>query len=281
MGEYKERVINYFRDKAEEYDLVDDQIYWVLSDNLLWKILKDNALDKLDEEFSFVDAGGGTARWTVKILEEYKKSTGKIIDLSEDMLIQAKQKIIKKSLNNRVKVEQADLDKYEIKQNDKYDIAFSFHNVLGFVKNPKNVMKKMYDMVNEGGYVVALTPNLYHNIYFNIYVDDFKLAKEAYEEGRGKFTSDMPAMHMFTPQSLRNIYNEIGIEIVGVYGFPITIYPGMQETQLRGETKKLENILNDEEKFNFIFNTELQLYKNEDAAGRGNQIIIIGRKKSK
>lgn len=280
MNAYKQSVVDYFKKKSEEYDLVDNQKYWVLSDEILWYILKEHILNQLVGDFSFVDAGGGTGRWSLKILEGYKKSTGLIIDLSEDMLRQAKKKTMERNLNLRLKFEQADLDNYQIKEDSSnYDLAFSFHNVLGFVKSPESVIDTMYKMVKKNGYIVSLVPNLYHNIYFNISNNNLDLANEALETNRGRFTIDMPSMNMFTPNKLREIYNQIGIRIEGVYGFPNMIYPGMMETQLQGHTQHLQNILEDNKNFEKIKNIELNLYQNIDSVGRGNQLIIIGKKK--
>lgn len=278
MNAYKQSVVTYFKEKAKDYDLVDNQYYWVLSDNILWEILKKHVLNKLEKDFSFVDAGGGTGRWSLKILEGYEQSKGLIVDLSEDMLQQARNKVNKRNLEKRLIFQQADLDHYEIEEEEVFDLAFSFHNVLGFVKNPEEVISTMYKMVKKGGYVVSLVPNLYHNIYFNLFNNKIELAQEAIQTKKGRFTEDMPAMNMFTPNKLEEIYNNIGIHIEGVYGFPNTLYPGMMETQLHGHTESLQNILEDKEKYELILNMELELYENSDTVGRGNQLIIIGRK---
>lgn len=82
---------------------------------------------------------------------------------------------------------------------------------------------------------------------------------------------------MFTPESLKDTYNKVGIDVLGIYGFPIVIYPGMQETQLRGQTETISSILSNQLEFNKIFDIEKSLYKNQEAAARGNQLIIIGR----
>ena len=64
-----------------------------------------------------------------------------------------------------------------------------------------------------------------------------------------------------------------------VSGFPITIYPGMQETQLRGSSNHILNILESDEIFDKIYNLEKYMFKNSDTAARGNQIFIVGIKR--
>lgn len=281
MSDYKSSVVTYFKDKAEEYDLVDDQIYWVLSDVLLWEILQKNVLDKLPAEFSFFDAGGGTGRWTLRMLEGYPQSNGKIVDLSEDMLRQARKKVEHKQLTARVSIQQADLDTFEVGSGlkESCDLAFSFHNVLGFVKDPLQVIGKMAETVKPGGYVVSLVPNYYHNLFFNLSHNRLDLAEETFNQFKGKFTGDMPEMHMFTPGSLKEIYSKLELQVENVFGFPVAIYPGFQETQLRGQTERLQGLLENEDNYNRILDMERKLYANEEAASRGNQIIIIGKKR--
>ena len=102
--DFEEEVIDYFKNKAAKYDLVDNQIYWVFSDALLWHLLKKNFLDNLPESFHFLDAGGGTGRWTIKILESFPKATGVILDLSKDMTNEALKKAKLLKLADRLAV---------------------------------------------------------------------------------------------------------------------------------------------------------------------------------
>jgi ubiquinone/menaquinone biosynthesis C-methylase UbiE len=52
---------SYFAEKAEKYDEVEDQVYWKLSDELLWFQMQ-KYLNSYRENFTFLDAGGGTGR---------------------------------------------------------------------------------------------------------------------------------------------------------------------------------------------------------------------------
>lgn len=270
-------VLNYFKNKAKDYDLVEGQTYWVLSDKLLWEIFKETVLNKLPENFKFLDAGGGTGRWTLKILEEFPKAQGMIIDISREMLNEARSKVKKRNYEKRVKIIEQNLEQIDNVKDDEFEISFNFHNVLGFVENPNTVINELHRVTKKGGYVVSLVPNLYHNIFFNIFVGNMELANETMKTKRGRFTKEMPKMNMFTPDSIKDIYEKIGIKVELLSGFPITIYPGMQETQIDGNSEHVQDILSDEKTFNEIYNIEKSLFKNSDTASRGNQIYIIGR----
>ena len=272
-------VLDYFKNKAKNYDLVEKQKYWKLSDKLLWEIFKETVLNKMPKDFKFLDAGGGTGRWSIKILEEYPRANGMIIDISKEMLNEAKYKINKGQYGNRIELLEQNLEQIRNVNDNEFDLSFNFHNVLGFVKNPKLVINELNRVSKKGGYIVSVVPNLYHNIFFNIFVGDIELANETINKQKGRFTREMPIMNMFTPDSIKKIYEEIGIHTELLSGFPITIYPGMQETHINGNSEHVKNILSNVKVFNEIYSIEKRLFENSfDTASRGNQIYIVGRK---
>lgn len=268
-------VIDYFKAKADQYDCVDQQIYWVLSDTLLWVYFKKNILDKLPPDFKFLDAGGGTGRWTLKILEAFPQAQGVIYDLSQAMTNQA---ILKVGANrSRLKVINANLnDVKNLLPEAQFDLIFNFHNVLGFVDSPEQVLKDLSTLLLKNGYLVSLLPNRYHSLYFNLAVNAISEANHTNASSHGRFTANMPYMNLFTPQEGQKLYEACELETVHLTGFPNFIYPGMQETQLHGSTVTLENKL--QENFDTILAIEMAHLDREDIAARGNNIFIAGQK---
>jgi ubiquinone/menaquinone biosynthesis C-methylase UbiE len=276
-------VIEYFRHKAEDYDLVDLQCYWRLSDAILQHLFQTKVLDFLDktsEGIRFFDAGAGTGRWSLNILDHYSNAKGKLVDLSESMLSVAEKKFRAKGFFDNITIQQDNLDSLDWQQFNGFNLAFSFHNVIGFVEQPARLIANMAKIIEPSGYVVILAPNLYHNVFFNINVNNVAFSESALETHTGRFTSDMPAMHMFTPSSLRTCFEEAGLKNIFISGFPSSIYPQMQETQLHGSTEGLVNLLEDQEQFQRILAIEKQLLGFSDLAARGNQLIAIGQKPS-
>lgn len=274
----KEKVVEYFRDKAETYDLSEQQTYWQLSDALLW-LKFEETLKNLPDNFSFFDAGGGTGRWTMMILEKYPKCQGTIFDLSEDMLQQARRKIEKSKFSQRVKVIQGNLCSLdEVMLSHKFDLSLNFHNVLGFVEDPALVIKNLAGLTKPQGIVISFVPNLYHNIFFNLLMGNLQFALDAITTNKGRFTTTMPPMHLFTPESISELYTNCSIEPIEILGFPATIYPGFQETQSQGSTKRIEDLIGSPDNFNMILKIE-QALMHRDTASRGNNIYISGRVK--
>lgn len=279
MDQYKKKVIKYFKEKAADYDLVELQDYWRFSDELLWMKFKE-LLKGLPKNFVFIDAGGGTGRWTFKILKNFPYSTGFILDLSDEMLDVARQKGSDFITKRRLLLIKGDLTELKLSEFkiDQVNLCFNFHNVLGFTPDPKKAVKQMTKFIKKGGYLVSFVPNLYHLIYFNISNGKVKEANTAWLENKGRFTTKMPKINLFTPEKISEIYLRAGLEVTNLTGFPLTLYPGYLETQLRGSTKSLLTLLKRKKTFNSLLKIELNLIQNPEVASRGNNIYIVGRK---
>lgn len=277
MSKTTHDTIAYFKNKADKYDLVEEQAYWQLSDQLLWKVFKKEVLDQLPAGFTFFDAGGGTGRWSLKVLQEYPESTGYTYDLSEDMLRQAMAKREANDLKDRWTIRQGDLHAIEGVQPASVDVCFNFHNVLGFVEEPLKMLHEVVKLLKPKGYLVSFTPNLYHALYFNISLGRIEEARKL-TGGKGRFTLEMPDIYMFTPKQLQEYYLECGLKVLNLKGFPAFIYPGFLETQIEGNTQTLSEILSDPAVFESILEIESQYLDVEELVSRGNNIFIVGQK---
>lgn len=271
-------IMKYFKDKADRYDDVDEQIYWRLSDKLLWHFLQETVLKKFNTPFLFLDAGGGTGRWSIKILEQFDNASGFICDLSTDMLEQAKTKKNKLALGERLQLVNGNIQNMNQFNDKKFDVAFNFHNVLGFVDSPEDALKELARVTKSDGWVVSFVPNFYHCMFFNISVGSVDEAEYCYKHQKGRFTNDMPYMNLFTPQSITDLYERVDLKVEFISGFPSLIYPGYQETQLSGSTQGLMDILEQESSFDKIFDMEKSSSLHPGIAPRGNNLLVVGRK---
>jgi SAM-dependent methyltransferase len=265
----------YFKYKAKQYDDVDKQYYWKLSDDLLWWNLQ-KFLKKLPKNFRFLDAGGGTGRWSERILHSYPHATGVICDISTSMLDVAETKMSKEISQKRLALVCQPLEEYV--NTNSFDVCFNFHNVLGFVKNPKLTISNLAASAKRGGFVISMVPNLYHLLFFTISQNRSSEAFRVMRTSMGRFTNTMPYIHLFTPESIRKIYKLASLTTIYLGGFPITIYPFFQETQISGNSHGLSELLGDKTIFNRILKVEKSLYAQPDIASRGNNLFIVGIK---
>ncbi|MFJ3976506.1 MULTISPECIES: bifunctional 2-polyprenyl-6-hydroxyphenol methylase/3-demethylubiquinol 3-O-methyltransferase UbiG [unclassified Streptomyces] len=270
-------VQDYFSVKAEAYDDVDLQPYWMLSDRLLAAALKDEVLSRLPEGFRFLDAGCGTGRWTTFFAEQAPTSRGTSFDLTAEMLGVAEEKAQRRGFADRVSFVRGDLaDVSETLDGQTFDLAFNFHNVLGFVADPEKVIADIAGLLNPGGLLVSFLPSVWHTAFFNISVGNLDEAEKALGR-RGRFTTQMPDMHLFDLERIEKMHAAAGLELAVVSGFPNLIYPGYQETQLHGSTEKLVDILADDN-VDRIFEMENRLRTTPGIAPRGNNLFVVSRR---
>jgi ubiquinone/menaquinone biosynthesis C-methylase UbiE len=270
-------VQKYFADKADQYDAVDQQTYWQLSDRLLWQALDQFVLKNLPAGFRFCDAGGGTGRWSLKVLQNYASSQGVTVDFSAAMLEQARAKCSAHGLTGRWELLERDLHAIDDIPSESFDLVFNFHNVIGFVADPEKVIFNLKRILKSGGVLCTLAPNAYHAAFFNLKNGNLEETRKAIAQ-KGRFTTQMPDIHLFTPDSLKALMDRAGLTTTTLTGFPSLIYPGYAETQLHGQTQSLADMLSDPEMQTRIFEIEKSVIGHADVAARGNNIFIAATK---
>lgn len=277
-GEHAE-VLQYFRDKADGYDRVDEQLYWRLSDELLWEGLERYVLPVLPQGGRLLDAGGGTGRWIDRLLRARPDLTGVLFDLSPEMSRHAVDKAEYGGYADRLTVVNGDLmNVAEELDGQNFDLVISFHNVLGFVSEPTEVLSQLSSLMNVGAHMVLVLPNRYHAAFFNVMVGNLDEARSAVENRAGRFTPDMPKMHLFTPTELQGDLARVGLHTTVRTGFPVLVYPGYQETQLDGSSVGVERALSDPEHYQQIRDLELKLLGETALAERGNNLFFVAKR---
>ena len=273
---HEREVAKYFKEKAAQYDDVDTQAYWRLSDTLLWDLIGRVVERDLPQGFCFLDAGGGTGRWTERLLLAFPGASGVTFDMSADMLEVAARKKRKfpVSMQDRWETKLGDL--HELDMPRRFNLVLCTHNVLGFALEAKLVLARLIAATKPGGVFILVVPNAYHGIYFNVSQFDLHEADRIAEDDLGKFVPGMPDIDFFRPQRLRALLTELQAVDVVVSGFPMFIYPGHQETQLHGQTKSLAERLEDPVTFDALLDLERKFLYDEAAAARGNNLCFVG-----
>lgn len=274
-----EEVLGYFRNKADGYDRVDEQVYWRLSDELLWESIERYVLPGLPEGGRLLDAGGGTGRWTDRLLTARPDLTAVLYDLSPDMSKHARAKAEEKGYADRLTVVNGDLmNVAEDLAGQTFDLVISFHNVLGFVAEPTEVLRQLGTLMLPGSQMALVLPNRYHAAFFNIMVGNLEEAESAVVGRSGRFTPDMPSMHLFTPTELQGDLARAGLHTTVRTGFPVLVYPGYQETQLDGSSTGVTRTLSDPEHYARIRALELKLLGEASMAERGNNLLFVAKR---
>jgi ubiquinone/menaquinone biosynthesis C-methylase UbiE len=284
MSNYYKDVTEYFNGKADEYDDVDEQLYWVLSDRFYKEVLKRELKDFVSSqnELRILDAGAGTGRWTLFFHElfnnENRKVSGTLIDISADMLAVAKKKISEKKLDDVYNSVIGNIEDMKEVADDHYDLSLSFYNVLSFVENPTNAVREIGNKLKLGGMHISVVGNTYHALYFSVLTGRTKEIDRITNESKIAFNDLMPPMHCFTPNEIKELYLQNGFSKVEVKGGPNFMYPGMEETFVKGQTETIVSKLADDSALQKILDTELSMYDADDIVGRGNTLIVFATK---
>lgn len=271
-------VRDYFSEKADAYDDVDEQPYWMLSDELLWRMLGTHVLPRLPVGFRFLDAGGGTGRWSHRIASARPDCTGMLYDLTPEMSRHALEKARVHGYTDRFEVRTGDLaDVGAQLAGERFDLIFNFHNVLGFVGDPDAVIASLAELMTADGLLVSFVPSRWHASFFNLNLGRVAEAERCLD-GRGRFTDSMPDMHLFSPDRLTRLHRAAGLNIELLTGFPCLLYPGYQETQLHGSTDSLRRLLSDRGHFERLVALEQRVLTDPAAVGRGNNLFAVASK---
>jgi len=98
------------------------------------------------------------------------------------------------------------------------------------------------------------------------------------KSGKTRYTSEMPFIHCFTPNEIRKLYQKNGFKKVEVIGFPNFVYPNIEDARIEGQSRQSKNLLENKKNFQKILATEFRECFNQDVVGRGNVLLIIGKK---
>lgn len=282
MSNHNSATREYFKGKAAEYDDVDGQLYWVLSDNFYKEILKRELPRFLqNKDIRLLDAGAGTGRWTLFFSELFGAEydiRGTLVDLSPEMLDEARRKIESQGLSQKFECSEANIESLSEFKDSHYDVSLSFYNVLSFVENPSKALAEIARKLRPGGIHVSVVANTYHAYYFNILTDRLSELERTEHDSTVRFNSQMPPIHCFTPHELEALYLSSGFKNVEIMGGPNFIYPGMEETFVHGQTESLKKKLSGQEALNSILALELKHYKDQGIASRANTLLAIAQK---
>jgi len=278
-------VRKYFANKANKYDLVNKQLYWVLSDTLLKKVVKEKIIKPFLSytKLNILDAGAGTGRWSLILYNFLKHKNIKLhfdlVDITPEMLAEAEEKIKRLSgLDKIMKTHLKNIENLSDYNDNFYNIAISFYNVLSFVEKPKRVLNEIFKKLKRDGVYASIVANKYHSYFFSILTGRITELEKIKNRSKVRFTTEMPYIHCFTPKRIKELYEQTGFKEIEVIGFPNFIYPHMEDTKIEGQNEKSKSILKNKKILNKIVKIEFQECFNEDITGRGNTLLVIGKK---
>lgn len=261
----------FFTRRAPRYDRIADGEFWAFSDRLLWALLSARLLPALGAgPVRFLDAGGGTGRWSLRLLSALPGATGVLVDVSEGMLAVAREKARRRRAADRLSLVSHDLHRPIPRSLGRFDLALCFHNVAGLVADPAALLCRIAAAVRPGGHVAVVAPNLHQAAWVS--VRDGRLAelKRLRDRSAVKYGPGVPEVLVFTPSLLRDCLRRAGADEIEVFGFPVSVSPVDPD-------ESLPPSLSDPRARARLLPLEAALCQDEEVSPRGNSLLAIAR----
>lgn len=264
----KEIILKYFNNISTKYDENNKKLYWKLSDDLLWEIIK-KYIPK-NKSITFLELGAGTGEWSYKILKEFDNTKCVLVDFSNNMLSQAKLKLEK--FKNRVKIINSDVK--NLKLDERFDIILNIY-VLPFFDSADKLIEIVSSHLKSKGISISVGENFYNGLALNILKGNTNEIKKVVEKEIGTLSPYVPQLHFNKIDELEKIHKNHDIMPIFKCGYPVVSLIGAEEA-LTLSKNTISTILADN--YNYIFDIEMQYIQNEDLCNRGKYICIVGEK---
>ena len=262
-GEQERNVIKYYEKTAEEYDKEYEVPHFKrLYNKITWHYIE----PYLPESGVVLDAGGGTGKWTIPIVEKGLKVV--LYDISREMLNVARRKIVEKNLENMVVFKEGDICEIDF-PDDSFDFVLAEGDPISYCSNPDKAVGELARVLKPGCFMAAGVDSLF-SIVRGMLVrkgpeEAFKVLKER------RFFAEAWGFYCwaFSPSDLRSLFEKNGLEVVKIVGKTVA-YVSRPET---------EALLQDEEKAGKLLELELMLCEEPSIVGYGGHLHIVARKK--
>lgn len=190
------------------------------------KILQDEAekiINNTKEDLNICDVGCGNGALIIRLAELTRSLPQQInyqgFELSTPFVDYGKQAVKFKKLTN-VTFTQFDVEKDNLQ--DKFDIIIC-SEVLEHLHNPKDVLKKLFQSINNGGYFLLSTPNSKNLIKYPFLFlkkiisrkDSQEISKTlTAEEQRHKLAELEQHLYVFSHSELKHLIEGIGFAVI-------------------------------------------------------------------
>ncbi len=275
----KKEFKSFYKSYAQNVDRFDEAYFWKLSDSIIKNILLKEIQKR--KNLHILDAGGGTARWSI-ILSEKIKAKYLVYDLSEDMLRVAKSNIIKANKKHLIRVKRGDLENVSDIKDNTFDYIFSIYNVFSFITNISKALSEIYRVLKPGGKIMIVGQGKFNAISSKIsishsYGDDLDLVVY---KNKVKWQDSVPMLNVFSKESLERYLKNVGFIVLRSYGIPIFTVPGGEDfTFPYKKMSEISKALENRDFFNKVLEIETKFNDIPSLVNRGMNIMSVGIKK--
>ena len=191
-------------------------------DAITWKYLQD-FLPPDKDRARILDAGGGTALWTIKLAQLGYRMT--LTDISTGMLKVAEEKIRRAGVQEKVTILISDITDMKEFPDNHFDLSLAEGDPVSYCHDPERAVAELSRVTRPGGHVTVSVDNKLGWVTRYTLVKDFAKADRALREGIGMMPGDKPdefyPAHLFTIEELQELFRRHGLEPVRTAGKPV------------------------------------------------------------
>jgi ubiquinone/menaquinone biosynthesis C-methylase UbiE len=150
-----EEIEEYYDKKSESYDEVFAALYFRVYDAVTWRYVEPYV--PVESDAVVLDAGGGTARWAIRMAEKGCKVV--LMDSSEKMLRAAAKKVEAKGLQDRITLQKRNITNTGY-ADETFDMVLCEHALFLF-KEPDVAIRELKRVLKKNAALVVSAQNRY------------------------------------------------------------------------------------------------------------------------
>lgn len=270
----------FFAVHAQNVDNADSLGFWALTD----KLLKEFLLEQMPQRKNVhvIDFGGGTGRWLKALDGYFTDSMFTLVDLSDDMLAQAREKVKNGQYKNSLTIIKSDISNITDLQADVADYVISTYNPLSFVPEPQLAINEAFRVLKDGGKAMITIQGYYNALYskLNNAVADADELLSIMNNKKVKWNPSVPALWQLSKNDMYTLFADAGFSDVEFRGIATVIQP--QGEDFDPENKQFGEIskkLNDDASFyDAVYELERRASTDQNAIDRAMNMLTIGTK---
>ena len=266
MSKPRRQAVQKYHDRvAARYDHSYDDAYWMWHDSLTWDYLK--PFLPRDLSCPVLDLGCGTGKWALKLAKSGYRVT--CIDISVQMLDQARQKLAQQGGLERAEFVQADLADLSALPANHFGAAVALGDPIGCTAAPPRALKQIRRLLTPAATLMATFDNRLAALDYYLQAGDPQELARFLRKGQTHWlTRDKEEQfQIFTygPDGVRKLVEAAGFEAVELVGK--TVLP----------MRQYRHLLEDAAARRRWAVVEKSLCRNPDAVGRASHIQVACR----
>jgi ubiquinone/menaquinone biosynthesis C-methylase UbiE len=252
---------------AGKYDQIYDDLYWEFHDELTWRAIKVHLPRDLSSPC--LDLGCGTGKWGLKLLKSGFAVT--FLDHAPAMIDQTRLKV--QALGPKAKratLLVGDIIDLSALPADHFALTLAMGDPLSICSDPPRAVREMHRTTRPGGLVIATADNKLAALDHFLERKDLDALEQFLRTGRTTWLTDDQReqfeLTMFTPDSLRKLFERAGFEVLSMAGK--TILPLRKHKAILEQPHAVERLLK----------LEQDLARDTSSAARASHLQVIARK---